>query len=101
MPSWASTSASVVFAPRTIPVNFVVATSSPLGPPVMSGATNGSRRPLASYEAPSPCGTAGVVTRGDGWPAGPGAIGLGAAGVGADAAGTRLGVWAAGGGGGG
>src|SRR5918996_572997 len=99
MPSWASTSASVVLAPRTIPVSFVVATSSPLGPPVRSSGTNGSRRPFASYEAPSPWGMAGVVTRGAVPPAAAGTLGGGATGAGAVAAATGLGAGAAGGGG--
>src|SRR6185369_7507791 len=94
MPSWASTRASVVFAPRTIPVSLVVATSSPLGPPVTSSGTNGSRRPFASYVVPSPCGTTGVDTRGAGDP-GARALGLAAAGAAGAVAVAGTGVAAA------
>src|SRR5882724_5766507 len=105
MPSWASTSASVVLALRTIPVSLVVATSSPLGPPVRSSGTNGSRRPFDSYDVPSPCGTTGAATSGgvlaaDDAPGG-GTRVAGAAAAGAvGAAATGWGVDAAGGGGG-
>src|SRR5580765_4140121 len=95
MPSWVSTSASVVPAPLTIPVSFVVATSSPFGPLVTSSDMNGSRRFLGSYWLPPASGTAGAETRGP-------AAGVAAGGgVGATAGAAPTGLTAAAGGGGG
>src|SRR5262245_44591318 len=98
MPSWVSTSASVVPAPRTIPVSLVVATSRPFGPLVTSSDMNGSRRFLGSYGFALASGTAGVATSGAGWLAGVVAAG---GGVGAAAGTAATGLTEAAGGGGG
>src|SRR5687767_10630702 len=44
-----------------MPVSFVVATVSPVGPVTTSRVVKGSRRPLVSYAGASACGTGGAA----------------------------------------